>query len=292
MSKIVLSTSSSCLDLLNIKHNIKLIPLHVKINGVDFIDGKNINPTRLAQIMKDNPTAVAKTSPPTIEEVTQYFLDLYKKGYTDIFLCCLSSQFSQSYEVFHTVRQSLLDKLNIYIYDTKTLNLNEGALAYEADCLLQEGKSFTEIANALDRLRETSSFLFTLYDLNYIIQNQKLSAPAGFFANLFDIKPLMEINQAGNIVAKNKVRKMDNALEQLGRKTLEFIQDEPSFIYLSSAGYQEDVEYFSQILSKKLELHNLPIISVSSISLANHGPRGVGIGAFAGEIPKIAKFFM
>lgn len=65
----------------------------------------------------------------------------------------------------------------------------------------------------------------------------------------------------------------------------------PLFIYLSSGGYQADVDYFAEVLARECGLTNLPVIAVSSISLANHGPRGVSIGAFAGEVPQIAKLF-
>lgn len=291
MSRIVVSTSSSSLNLLPFSTRIKTLPLHVTINNVEFTDGKNVSPASLTKLMVDFPHSIATTSPATEAEVTAFFLDLYKNGYNEIFVCCLSSQFSQSYQILKSVQQALIDKITIFIYDTKTLNLDEGALAYEADYLLQQGKTFFEITQRLDQLRKSSTFLFTLYDLHYIIQNKKLSAPAGFFANLFDIKPIMEINQAGNIVAKDKVRKIDKALSRLGKEIVTFTQGKASFIYLASGGYQADIDYFADILVHEYGLKNLPVIPVSTISLANHGPRGVAIGAFAGEVPKIAELF-
>jgi hypothetical protein len=35
--------------------------------------------------------------------------------------------------------------------------------------------------------------------------------------------------------------------------------------------------------------HDLPVIRVSTISLANHGLMGTGIGVFYGELPHIVK---
>lgn len=289
MSRIVISTSSSCIHLLNIPHNIQTLPLHIAINNVDFMDGKNVNPTTLTRLILDYPATVAHTTPAAESEVIELLLNLYKQGYKDIFICCLSSQFSNSFDILTKAKHTLASQLNIYIYDTKTLNLDEGALAYEADYLLQQGKSFSEIAARLDEIRQNSTFLFTLYELDYIIKNKKLSAPAGFFANLFDIKPIMEITQAGKIVAKDKIRKIDKALSYLGKEICQFTQGKNAYIYLASGGYQQDVDYFAEILEKEYGLRNLPVIPVSTVSLANHGPRGVAIGAFTGNLPKIVE---
>lgn len=291
MPSVVVSTSSSCLNLLNIKHDIRILPLHIAINGVDFVDGKNITPSKLAEIMDNSSSSIAMTSPATELEVMAFFLDLYDQGYNEVFVCSLSSQFSQSYKILCTVKQQLADKMLIFIYDTKTLNLHEGALAYEADYLLKQGKNFAEVVIQLDLLRQNSVFYFTLYNLDYIIRSKRLSAPSGFFANLFDIKPIMEINQMGQIVAKQKIRKMDKVLSQLGKDILQFTKNDDAFIYLSPGGYQSDVDYFAEVLARECGLINLPVIPVSSISLANHGPRGVAIGAFVGQVPQIAKLF-
>lgn len=47
MSRIVISTSSSGLDNLDINHKIDLIRLRLYVNNVEFIDGKNITNDRL-----------------------------------------------------------------------------------------------------------------------------------------------------------------------------------------------------------------------------------------------------
>lgn len=55
-----------------------------------------------------------------------------------------------------------------------------------------------DIIKCLDELRRHSLFMFTLSDLSVIVHNKKLSAPAGFFANFFDIKP-MWLDKKGHV---------------------------------------------------------------------------------------------
>lgn len=287
MKYAVLSTSSSGLNNLNISHNVQIIPMHVDINNVAFLDGKNINPPTLTKIMQNSPNALAKTAPPTADEAMQIFNELYHKGYQNVLVCTLSSKFSETYNILQNCKKSLEDKMNIYIYDSLSLNLAEGAMAYEAESWLNQGKNFFEIMQRLDYIRAHNIFLFTLADLSYITRAKKLSTPASFFANLFDIKPIMEINQEGFIVAKDKVRTIDRTLRRMAETVLEATKDQNAYIFIADGGTDYLTTYYARLLYREYGLKDLPVIPVSTISLANHGYKGVALGAFWGELPEL-----
>lgn len=288
MSRIILCTSSSGLDELSIQHNIEIIRLNIKINNVNFIDGKNINMSSLSRIMIDTPNAIAKTSPTSEQDIFAQFSTLYQRGYREFFVVCISSELSQTLNILKIVKERFSHQINIYLYDTKTLNFPESVLAYEADVLLKQGASFVEIANHLDILRANSAVFFSLYDLTYIIRNKKLSVPAGFIANLLNIKPVMEVSPTGHLVVKDKVRHTKNALIKLGQYTSEFVHNYDCFIYVLQGSVQSDTDYFLDILDTYCGINDIPVLKTSCTALANHGPRGVGIGTFRGIIPRIA----
>ena len=73
MKRAVVTTSSSCLEALGLSQGMDILRLHVNINNVDFIDGKNITTERLATIMKTNLKSVARTFPPSIHEMLLLF---------------------------------------------------------------------------------------------------------------------------------------------------------------------------------------------------------------------------
>jgi len=289
MKRAVVTTSSSCLEALGLLQGMDILRLHVNINNVDFIDGKNITSERLATIMKTNLKSVARTFPPSIHEMHLLFNDLIARGVTEVFVCGISSKFSQTLPMLEELKVHYANRLHIFVYDTKTLNIAEGALAYEAKVLIEQGESFENVAKKLDDLRRRSEFLFTLSDLDYIIRNKKLSAPAAFVANLFDIKPIMQINQIGEIIAVEKVRKLEKTLTTMGKTVEKLAANQPAFIYLTDTGHHESTEFFKKILAMHFGWHDLPVIRVSTISLANHGLMGTGIGVFYGELPHIVK---
>ncbi|MDO5651515.1 MAG: DegV family protein [Moraxella sp.] len=289
MKRMVLVTSSCGFEQLgNAREQIGIIPLHLRFDGQEYLDdGSRMTLKTLSEMMMENPKKVAGTRPASEDEVHEIFADLYYRGYSDIFVCCLSSRFSESYNILQRQQSIYVGRMNIYIYDTKTANLGEAALAYEANYMLQAGAPFSQIIERLDTLRANNEFNFTLHDLSYIISNKKLSTPAGFVANLFDIRPIMHITHDGLISPKDKVRKFERALKQIISDIDTISRGQERYIYLANLGNAELAEYCSYIVMDELGLKSLPIIPVSCVSISNHGPEGVGLGLFYGQLPKI-----
>lgn len=45
-----------------------------------------------------------------------------------------------------------------------------------------------------------------------------------------------------------------------------------------------------ELLNNHYGLANVPVISVSTVALANHGPTGVGLGVYYGNIPRVFQY--
>lgn len=290
MKRIVVSTSSSCLNYINTPHAVRLIPFHIIIDGKDYLDIRDIDTMRLSQMIRQNPNLQVKTSPPTEAEINALFEELYADGYEEVFVCTISSAISHSYDIFCTLKAKYAGRMNIYVYDTKTLNIDEGTLVFEADLMMQEGKSMLEIVARLDELRKNSMFMFTLSDLDFLIRSKKLSASAGFFANLFSIKPVMWVDEIGRVVPREKIRKFERSINYIAETTVSYIGNQEAFIYIADAHKGLYTEGFREMLANEYGLRNLPVIPVSSVSLANHGPDGVGIGVYCGKLPRLVKY--
>lgn len=290
MKRIVLNTSSSGLHYLGIDHQVGMIPLTIQFGDDLFLDdGRQINPNRLSQFMQMHPKEIASTRPLDDLAMNEIFANLYRHNYTDIFVCCLSSKFSKNYDLLMQQKAKYKGEMNIVVYDTKTLNLGEAALAYEADFLVQAGAPFDEIIKRLDELRNNQAFYFTLESLDYIVRNKKLSGAAGFVANLFDIKPVMQITDDGLIIPKDKVRKFERTIRQMARQIGELTAGQTRYLYLADGGIDTLTNYCRAIIKEELGITSLPAIGVSCVSLANHGALGMGLGAFYGPLPRLVQ---
>lgn len=290
MKRIVISTSSSCLNYINTPHAVRFVPFHIIINGKDHIDLKDTNTAHLSQLLIEYPNLSVKTSPPTEQEISQLFEELYAEGYEEVLVCTISSAISHSHQIFDTLKARYVGRMNIFVYDTKTLNIDEGVLAFEADFMMQEGKPMLEIIARLDEIRKNSLFMFTLSDLHHLIRSKKLSASAGFFASLLGIKPVMWVSDDGRVVPREKIRKIERSINYMAETAVAYIDNKDAFVYMADTTLGLYTEAFQELLSSEYGLHNLPVIPVSTVSLANHGPDGIGLGVYRGKAPKLVKY--
>ena len=291
MSRIVLTTSSSGLDDMDIQHNVELIRLRIHVNDVEFIDGKNINSERLQYLMNEVSHSPVHTSPAPAHEVAMMLSNLQSRGIKEVFITTLSSKVSESYQIISEVAKSFADNMDIYVYDTKDLNACEALLALEADYFMQQGYAMSDIASRLDALRRSHHMLFAADDLSYLIKNKKISGAAGFFANLFSIKPVLQVSKEGEVVPISKIRKIDKAFEYMVNQFAEVLPRKDSFAYLLSACRPDLDSRFIEMLKQRTGVDNIAVLPVSAISLANHGPSGLGLCVFEGDVPQAASMF-
>lgn len=291
MSRIVLTTSSSGLDDMDIQHNVELIRLRIHVNDVEFIDGKNINSERLQYLMNEVSHSPVHTSPTPAHEVAMMLSNLQSRGIKEVFITTLSSKVSESYQIISEVAKSFADNMDIYVYDTKDLNACEALLALEADYFMQQGYAMSDIASRLDALRRSHHMLFAADDLSYLIKNKKISGAAGFFANLFSIKPVLQVSKEGEVVPISKIRKIDKAFEYMVNQFAEVLPRKDSFAYILSAGRPDLDSRFIEMLKQRTGVDNIAVLPVSAISLANHGPSGLGLCVFEGDVPQAASMF-
>lgn len=291
MSRIVLSTTSSCLERLKVPHKLEFIRFTVTVNNVDFIDGKNINEERLCDIMLQSPAAPTSTAPTPVDELLAMFRALETRGYQEVFVVAISSQVSKTVEHLQAAKAQYDGNMRIFIYDSKSMTMPEGMLAFEADQLFRQGMPAEAVAARLDEIRNQSLSYLTVSKLDYLMANKKLSAPAGFFANLFDIKPVIELTHSGQLIPVKKIRKIENAIDYMAEKIYEVKQQHPdAYIYLLVSGDPRLNDYAKKLLAQKYGIANMPVLTTSSITLANHGPNMVGMGAFYGERPLLTKY--
>ncbi|HAO60131.1 MAG TPA: fatty acid-binding protein DegV [Psychrobacter sp.] len=291
MSRIVLTTSSSGLDDMDIQHNVELIRLRIHVNNVEFIDGKNISSERLQYLMNEVSHSPVHTSPAPAHEVAMMLSNLQSRGIKEVFITTLSSKVSESYQIISEVAKSFADNMDIYVYDTKDLNACEALLALEADYFMQQGYAMSDIASRLDALRRSHHMLFAADDLSYLIKNKKISGAAGFFANLFSIKPVLQVSKEGEVVPISKIRKIDKAFEYMVNQFAEVLPRKDSFAYILSAGRPDLDSRFIEMLKQRTGVDNIAVLPVSAISLANHGPSGLGLCVFEGDVPQAASMF-
>lgn len=286
MKRVVYSTSTSCLDYLRVSHPVNSIHQHLIMNGVRFLDGKNMTLRGLRQILLANTsTTDMRTEPASHAEILTLLNQIEAEGYDEVLILTHSFRLSESFNIINEVKSQFRGRLRIFVLDTKQINMAQGMVALDLAQMFLAGRPMSDLQYHLEKLAQAQQSLFVVDDLSYLIKSNRLKPTAGFFANLFDIKPVLSIEKDGEIKAVDKVRKLERAIDLMVKKMTPSLMQQPNFPFIYNAGNYELVEYLQGILAHYLGITDIPVLPISPVSVATHGPNTVGLGMFSGVVP-------
>lgn len=280
MSKrIVATTSTSCLDYYEHQENIRTIRIKIDMDGKLYADGTEMPAEKFFTMLQNDSNLIPKTTQVPLGELINFFDGLYNEGYDEVFVTTISSKLSGSYNGILACADMLKDKMKIEVYDTKTVCFNEGIFALRAAQMIDDGKSFEEIREELDYLADHNLIMFAVDNLSYLVKNGRLSGAAGFVANVLKIKPLLEVQNSGEIHSIQKIRTIKKALDAVCERAKEYTEGKEYFIYLVSTT-PENLEYLKDGVKNTLGVDNLIHVPGSPIVGCHVGPGALGVGIF------------
>ena len=270
MKKMIVSTSTSCLDDLGIPDNVKMLPMNIHMGGANYLDGKTISLDQMQRALLDNPSLNVTTSAPTENQLIEYFYQLIKEDVQEVLIICLSSSLSQTYSNLLNISSMFSHRMKIYLYDSRTISHGEAVMVLEASKLLNQGATMPEIITQITALRQKMTIYMTVDNLKTMIRTKRISAPAGFFANLFDIKPIVYLNDSGRIVPFEKVRSFDKCIRRLAEIVVDEVKGKKGQMYLMSGQLNPYIKPLTMHLAQR-GYADLPVMPIASVSLANIG---------------------
>lgn len=276
MKKMIVSTSTSCLDDLGIPENVKMLPMNIHMGGANYLDGKTISLDQMQRALLDNPSLNITTSAPTENQLIEYFYQLIKEDVQEVLIICLSSSLSQTYNNLLNISSMFSHRMKIYLYDSRTISHGEAVMVLEASKLLNQGATMPEIITQITALRQKMTIYMTVDNLKTMIRTKRISAPAGFFANLFDIKPIVYLDDSGRIIPFEKVRSFDKCIHRLAEIVVDEVKGKKGQMYLVSGQLNPYIKPLTMHLAQR-GYADLPVMPIASVSLANIGVFALGV---------------
>ncbi len=277
---IVCCTSTGCLDYYEgDKHNIHIIRIKLELDGEYYKDGTEMTADNFFPILNEHPGFVPKTVQAPASEILEQFNELYEEGYDEVFVCTISACMSGTINSVVAAGEMMKGKMKVVAYDTKTVCFNEGIFALRAAELLESGMPIDDVPAELDKMRANNYIMFAVEHLDFLIKNGRLSNAAGFFANLLNIKPLLEVQPSGEIVAVKKIRKIQEAIHEVAVRTKEYIGDREAFVYITETT-DERVPLLKKELKEVCGLDDVLVVPCSPIVGCHVGNGALGTGIF------------
>ena len=274
--RLIISTSTSCLNEIGLPSNVKMLPMNIHMGGANYLDGETINLDQMQRALLDNPSLNVTTSAPTENQLIEYFYQLIKEDVQEVLIVCLSSSLSQTYNNLLNISSMFSHRMKIYFYDSRTISHGEAVMVLEASKLLNQGATMPEIITQITALRQKMTIYMTVDNLKTMIRTKRISAPAGFFANLFDIKPIVYLNDSGRIVPFEKVRSFDKCILRLAEIVVDEVKGKKGQMYLMSGQLNPYIKPLTMHLAQR-GYADLTVMPIASVSLANIGVFALGV---------------
>lgn len=280
MSKtVVVAMSTSGLDYYPFDHDIRILRLKVILGDKTYVDSPEfIDNDRFVSWVRENPDQLPKSAPPSRLEITKFFLGLQDEGFEDILFIAMSSALSKTYQQVIDMIPLLQNKVRVHVFNSRTGTFTEGLMALEADKCLKQGMSVEETLRRLEDMRRDSHVMFGVDDLTYMVKNGRLSFASHFFANLFKIKPLIDVDRDGKAIVAEKIMTTTRTMHAISDRIRELTTTRDYYVFTLYSGNMELHKQLVDILAERNNLSGLPSYPISPVVTAHAGISGFGVG--------------
>lgn len=267
--------TDSCSDLsqeLISRFHIHVIPLYVYENGITYLDGKDITTLELFDLVKQS-GSLPKTSAPSEGD----FITQFDKADESIFIG-ISSKLSASIQNAINASKSLKGK-KIAVIDSMTLSSGIGLLVTQAAELRDQGKSFDEIVDEINRAVPRQNVSFVIDTLDYLFMGGRCSSMEHLVGSLLKIRPVIEVCPDGTLGVKTKIG--GSRKKALNSMLDDFQGKLPNIdlhrVFITHTYCDNDAEYLKTELLKLAPIEEVCITHAGSTIASHCGPDTIGI---------------
>ena len=144
-----------------------------------------------------------------------------------------------------------------------------------------EGASFEETCKYADEVRDRVLHYFVVSDLKYLARGGRLSKGSAFFGNVLNIKPVLHVDEIGQLVPIKKVIGRKKSVGALLDYMEERYNKESDKVYISHGDCYDEVKVLADQITEKFGI--TPKILPLSYVIGSHSGPGTIALFFTGD---------
>ena len=202
------------------KYQVHVVPINIVIDNSSYLDKVTMTPDIVYELIDelDEYPSSAQPSPKTIDNMYSFLLNHYEK----IIVITVSKQLSGTNNIFRKEAEKRnIDTKIIEVIDSKQNSGAEGLLVMKAAELIEEGKSFDNIINEINKLRDQTKILVSVNTLKYMIMSGRITKLTGIIGKLLNLKPVVSLDETG----KGKIVDKAFSLKTNTRKIINIVKN-------------------------------------------------------------------
>lgn len=264
--------------------SIPYVCFHFNMDGKQYPDdlGKSVSFDEFYSRMAagSQPT----TSQVNVDQFNEFFEPFLKEG-KDIIHVSLSSGISGTYSSANTAKQQLLKKYperRIEIVDSRGASSGYGLLMDMLADQRDSGVSYDECLSWAEDNKLTVHHWFFSTDLTFYIKGGRISKTAGFIGTLLGICPLLNMDAAGHLIPREKIRSKKKVIREIVSKMIEHAKDGANYsgkCFISHSACLEDAQAVAQLVESAFPRLNGRVLinSVGTVIGSHTGPGTVAL---------------
>lgn len=284
-------TDSSCdlsPELIKEKH-LHVVPFYVSFDEENYFkENEELQVHEFYQKMIDNPEVFPKTSLPSVEDYVEAFTPYVEDG-KDIICICITTKFSGSYNSASTAKDIILEdypEAKLTVIDATVNTVLQGILVLEAVRMQENGLSYAEVVEGVERIKGTGRIIFTVGNMDYLIHGGRVGKVMKVAVNALKIRPMIILKE-GEIFPFGIARSRKKSIQKIIEKTKSHFEeigespDDYEIVIGYGYDYEEAVEFRQELLDSLKTYSNkseLDIYQIGAMIGVHTGPYPLGIG--------------
>ena len=254
---------------------IACIPLTVFFGEQEYHENENLTKDQFYQLLIGS-ESFPKTSQASPQILLDLFEDAQKHGDEAIYIT-LSSSLSGTYQNA-VMASGMMEKGTCYVADSRNGTGGQRMVVEYAVRLRDEGKSASEILQALETMRDRIELYACIDTLEYLYRGGRISQVAYKLGTLANIKPIINVDKEGRVIVPAKAMGMRKGMDYLCKRVDTQKPDGDFPLYVMYTNNRA----VGQALAEKLraagtEVPEERIIQVGAAIGAHVGPEACGL---------------
>ncbi|MCD7954896.1 MAG: DegV family protein [Lachnospiraceae bacterium] len=264
--------------------------MHYSLDGKEYMDdlGVTMPFDQFYKAMQDG--ADTKTSQINVEEFLKYFRPFLEQG-LDILHVSLSSGISGTYNSACVARDMLSEEFperKILVADSLAASSGYGLMMDMLADMRDTGASLLTLYDWILANRLTIHHWFFSSDLTFFIKGGRISKTSGFFGNMLNICPLMNVNDEGKLIPRANIRGKRTVIKKIAEKMKEHAVKGTNYsgkCYMSHSACYEDARAVADLVEAAFPnlAEPVQIYSIGTTIGSHTGPGTVAL-FFVGDM--------
>lgn len=204
--QIITDSGADLTETMQKSRTIEILPMEIEINGSVRKPSTELDLKHMYHDMRHK--SVYKTSQVPLEQFLSVF-ERYAKQHVSILYIGLSSKLSGTVSAADMAAREIRERyhdVQIEIIDSKCATIGYGRAVLAAYDMAMQGASLETIKQTILDLTTHTEHLFTVSKLEYLVRGGRLSAAAAAIAGTLNIKPILNVDKNGELIAIEKIR--------------------------------------------------------------------------------------